>query len=84
MWLPNILQHFLTMEFPRITPNSIKLLSLTNVVQEADAMSLALVMLLQECLSGAGRDDSNPAHIVGMVSALIWPFHEEREGGLNT
>jgi hypothetical protein len=35
--------------------------------KDADAMSLALMMLIQECLAGSGRDDSNPAHIVGMV-----------------
>lgn len=36
--------------------------------KEADALTITLVMLLQECLAAAGRDESNPAHIVGMVS----------------
>lgn len=35
--------------------------------KEADALTIAMVMLVQECLSAAGRDESNPAHIVGMV-----------------
>ena len=35
--------------------------------KEADALTIALVMLIQQCLSAAGRGESNPAHIVGMV-----------------
>lgn len=41
--------------------------------KEADALTITLVMLLQECLAAAGRDESNPAHIVGMVSSLPPP-----------
>ena len=35
--------------------------------KEADALTLSMVMLTQECLAVSGRDPSNPAHIVGMV-----------------
>ena len=37
--------------------------------KEADALTITLVMLVQECLAAAGRDETNPAHIVGMVSS---------------
>lgn len=46
--------------------------------KEADALTITLVMLVQECLAAAGRDDSNPAHIVGMVcdpAPLYIPSH---------
>lgn len=36
--------------------------------KEADALTITLVMLVQECLVAAHRDESNPAHIVGMAS----------------
>ena len=39
--------------------------------KEADALTITLVMLVQECLAAAGRDDSNPAHIVGMVCIAL-------------
>lgn len=35
--------------------------------KEADALTLSLVMLVQECLVGSDRAH-NPTHIVGMVS----------------
>lgn len=35
--------------------------------KEADALTLASLMLVQECLGGSGRDTAQPAHIVGMV-----------------
>lgn len=39
--------------------------------KEADALTITLVMLVQECLAAAGRDESNPAHIVGMVGQFL-------------
>lgn len=35
--------------------------------KQADALTVALIMLIQEVLATSGRDKSNSAHIIGMV-----------------
>ena len=35
--------------------------------KQADALTVALIMLVQECLASAGRNSKNSAHIIGMV-----------------
>lgn len=41
--------------------------TLEKLPKEADALTLSLVMLIQECLAGSGRGTKNPAHIIGMA-----------------
>ena len=36
--------------------------------KEADALTMALIMLVQECVGASGRESGSPTHIVGMVS----------------
>ena len=40
----------------------------TADAKQADALTVALIMLIQECLANAGRSGKNAAHIIGMVS----------------
>ena len=41
--------------------------------KEADALTIAIILLLQEVLMTGGRDPRFPAHIVGMVRGMTLP-----------
>ena len=46
--------------------------------KEADALTMALIMLVQECVGASGRESGSPTHIVGMVSRTPPPAPADR------
>ena len=43
--------------------------------KEADALTISVILLLQEVMTVSGRDTSYPAHIVGMVRTALHSQH---------